>query len=174
MIPKMLALPVISKEILHSVRAETHSLLKCHPQLPTSPMLKPFINPTNVDFKTPMRDNKDWSLLIYLPSNQTFFVTNEGALCYNFNPKIKPCYTDRSRSSCKVWNGTVLGVERTEQDWYAVDAYVVCGKNIMHLPFAERRHELNILKQTCMPELSLVHSLQDVKSFRTWSNDPLI
>lgn len=170
----MQALPVISKEVLYYVRSETHVLLKCHPRLPASPMLKPFLNITTADFKTPMRDPKDWSLLIYLPKNQSFFVTNEGALCYNFNPKIKSCKTDSIELPCKLWNGTVLGVERTEKDWYAVDAYVIAGKNIMNLSFNERRHELNILKQNCMPELLLVNSMQDIKSFRSWSNDPLI
>ena len=158
----MQCIPVYTKEILHSVRQETFQLLRLSQSIPASPMIRPFVHGCTQERNckyTPRIGEEDWSLVIYLPRKQSFFVNSKGALIYNFNPKVNSCTSDAFTASCKVWNGTILGVEKTMTDWYAVDAFVVAGTNVMHLPFTERQRELQKLKETCMPQLLLVDSI---------------
>lgn len=173
---KMQSIPVYTKELLYSVRQETYQLLSLCKFNPGSPMIRPYVHVHSSDstVKTPMLLPDDWSILIYLPRKQSFFVTSKGALIYNFNTKVKVCNTDSMDYACRVWKGTVLGVEKTLTDWYAVDAYVIAGNNLMHLPFSERKHQLVKLRDTCIPSMHLVESLPNPKDVRVFPDVPLL
>lgn len=164
------SIPVVSKEMFHCVRRDTLRLLHLQPSLPAMPMLRPFVNspPGPTPQLTPMRKPGDWALALFLPSKQSFFVLHSGALVYNFHTKVKPCFQDSpSSNECRIWKGTILGVERTDTDWFAADAYVIAGSSLLGSSFAERRRHLIALK-TCMPELSLVDELPDPQGHRMW------
>ena len=164
-------IPVIAKDLYHSVRSESNSLLDM-PSNPMLPMFRPFVDAApglGHDFyTTPMRKRDDWALAIFLPTQKAFFVLNSGQLVHNFNHKVKDCANDGGCPlQCKTWNGTILGVERTDTDWFAADAYVIAGRSLLNLSFSQRRKELLRLKQ-CMPSMRLAEELDDSRGSRLW------
>lgn len=166
--------PVVDRNVFHTVRVQTLHLMGFHTTLPALPFVKPFAmlpaTANHAHCLTPMRKVGDWSLVVFLPPKQSFFITSKGSLLYNWNFKVKEC-----EGTCPVWSGTVLGVEKTDFDWFAADAFVVCGKPLLHLPLAQRKVELATLKRTCMPELKFVEDLQNPQGSRVWRDDsPLI
>lgn len=163
-------IPVVSKTVFHAVRSEANALLG-FPTNVTLPMLRPFVlSPPGFGDAlcvTPMRHRDDWALALFLPNRQSFFVMSSGRLLYNFNPKVKECTNDSNATACRVWNGTILGVEHTGTNWFAADAFCIAGKPLLHLPFSERRKELKSLKD-CMPTLQFVDDLDDPQGSRLW------
>jgi len=163
-------IPVVAEQVFHAVRADANAMLgMCNPSLP---MFRPFMDvaPGMADSfcMTPMRHREDWALALFLPHQRSFFVLNNGCLVYNFNHKIKICENDSANpGTCRVWNGTILGVERTETDWFAADAYVIAGKPLLHLSYEDRRRELKRLKE-CMPQLKFVDDLDTPHGHRLW------
>ena len=163
-------IPVVAEHVFHAARADANALLGLC--APTLPMFRPFVDspPGSGDSfcMTPMRHKDDWALCLFFPTQNSFFVLNNGALVYNFNNKVKACSQDASNpGACRVWNGTILGVERTETDWFAADAYVIAGKSLLHLPLDARRRELFRLKE-CMPKLKYVDDMDEVRGHRLW------
>jgi hypothetical protein len=173
----MQSIPVFTKDILYSVRQETYQLLNLCKYNPGSPMIRPFLhssNNCNSFVKVPMNSTDNWSLLIYLPRQQSFFVTSKGALIYNFNTKVKSCPSDSFNNECQIWKGTVLGVEKTLNDWYAIDAFVISGVNLMNLNYTQRKKQLIKLKETCMPNLLLADSLPHPNDVQSIPDVPLL
>jgi hypothetical protein len=60
-----------------------------------------------------------------------------------------------------------LGVERTDTDWFAADAYVIAGNSLLSLSYSQRRKELLRLKQ-CMPLIKFAEELEDSRGSRLW------
>lgn len=165
-------IPVVAKDVFHSVRAEANALLEMHYN-PTLPMFRPFVDTIpglGQEFHmTPMRKRDDWALAIFLPTQKAFFVLNSGQLVYNFNHKVKDCANDGGWPvKCKMWNGTILGVERTDTDWFAADAYVIAGNSLLNQSFSQRRKELFALKK-CMPNIRFVEDMEEPQGSRLWN-----
>jgi hypothetical protein len=163
-------IPVVTETVYRAVRSDANALLGLC--APTLPMFRPFVDcaPGQGDTfcMTPMRQPDDWALAFFLPGQKAFFVLNSGRLVYNFNHKVKECETDACNArACRVWNGTILGVERTETDWFAADAYVIGGKILLEQPFERRRAELLRLKD-CMPTMKFVDDLDQPTGHRLW------
>jgi hypothetical protein len=171
---KMLSqcIPVVSKDLFHSVRKQSLNMMGLHPNLPTLPMLRPFVDeaPGSFPIFTPMRKQTDWALALFLPPKQSFFVLHSGALVYNLHPKVKACPSDGIEDSCRIWKGTVLGVERTDTDWFVVDAYVVEGVSLLGLNFEQRRKRFADAKR-CMPDLHFADDLPEPQGHRLWNPD---
>jgi hypothetical protein len=164
-------IPVVAKDVFQTVRTEANALLDM-PHNPVLPMLRPFVDVApGLDqgfHTTPMRKREDWALAIFLPPQNAFFVTNSGQLVFNFNHKIKDCANDGGWPvPCKLWKGTILGVERTDTDWFAADAYVIAGNSLLSLSYSQRRKELLRLKQ-CMPLIKFAEELEDSRGSRLW------
>ena len=163
-------IPVVSRDVFHAVRTDANALLGFSG--PALPMLRPFVDcapgVSEALCMTPMRHRDDWALALFLPTQKSFFVLNSGRLVYNFNHKVKACERDSSSAgACRVWQGTVLGVEHTDTNWFAADAFVIAGRPLLHLSFADRRKELLKLKD-CMPELQFVDELDEPQGHRLW------
>jgi len=163
-------IPVISADVFHSVRKQALSMMGFHSSIPTLPMLRPFVDhaPGPSPILSPMRKPGDWALALFLPPKQSFFVLHSGALVHNFHTKVK-CGDD-SPEACALWRGTVLGVEKTETDWFVVDAYVVEGTSLLGLTFKERRQRCAHLK-LCMPELHFAEDMEAAAGHRLWNSE---
>lgn len=156
-------LPVVQRDVYHSVRQMSHSLVGLSPYVPRQLMLRPLVPSLDSGNNSTLRackfGSESWAMLMLMPDEKAYIVTNRGALLQTWKHKVTSicgANPDASRpASCKLWHGTILGVELGDTDWYAMDAYVISGHCILDKSFAERRRQLLTLRETCMPTLKI-------------------
>ena len=141
----MQALPVIDMILYERVKARSA-------ELGGTPF--PFFEPTIGPIITKMQRVQDWSML-YCFKNSSFFYS--GCLYHNWN-----------KTSLK---DSILGVERTFTDWYAVDIYVYDNTTLFHLPFEKRRELLEALSQE--HNFKLERDLPDCMGSRLFTSFPV-
>ena len=143
------ALPVIRNDIFVKAKNHISKLLATNPNLPNLPMIRPFLH-ESLDHAIDWNSKAEWSLVIFLPTRESYFVTSKGALLHNWN-LVKP--------ECTLWKGSVLGVQRFQHWWNPVDAYVLEGQTVYDLPYEQRLAKIRQFQQSVPADQTMyIHS----------------
>lgn len=122
------SLPVIKQDVFVKAKHHISKLMGKNPNLPGLPMIRPFLC-EHLDTSIEWNSKADWSLLVFLPTRESYFISSRGILLHNWNV-VQP--------NCALWKGSVLGVQRFRHWWNPVDAYVLEGQKVYDLPYEQR------------------------------------